>query len=157
MFDHLGLVPGADLGKIKTFESSSWDLKPDAIPQNVDFAFIDGEHTNVAVWQDFHAVRRYLAPQSVLVFHDCFVTPQAILKIRKSLGREGEDAKFLYFPYSEVVAIVFDSQRQIVPRLLEFGWEQHLPISRRRGFGLQVKKKLPLVYKLLRRARNLPH
>src|ERR1044071_5668489 len=58
----LSQIPAADTGKIQTFESSASDVSPTSIPTPVDFAFIDGEHTNAAVVRDFNAVRRFLSP-----------------------------------------------------------------------------------------------
>ena len=38
--------------------------------QGYDLVFIDGEHTDVQIFEDFASVRARLAPRSVVVFHD---------------------------------------------------------------------------------------
>jgi hypothetical protein len=152
MMDQLSSIPNADLSKIQTFEKSSWELSSTSISDPIDFAFIDGEHTNPAVLRDYHAVRPFLAPTSVLAFHDCFVTPKAIFQISRSLKHEKSEHTFLYFPESYVVAIVFGSD-ELAKNLIKYGWQVRLPFSRFYIFKNWLKKQFP---RLLSRSRPLP-
>jgi hypothetical protein len=146
----LSQIPAADTGKIQTFESNASGVSLTSIPAPVDFAFIDGEHTNAAVVRDFNAVRGFLAPTSVLAFHDCFVTLEALVSIRRTLCREDQKHCFLYFPESDVVAIAFGSM-QIIGALLSLGWKQGLPKFRWRRFKLVVGKRFPGIVSMLKR------
>jgi hypothetical protein len=139
MLSLLAKIPGANINKIKTFETNSWDLSPADIPTPVEFAFIDGEHTNAAVLRDFPAVRRFLAPSSVLAFHDCFAVPGALLEIACTLKRESRDLWFLSFPHSCVVVVVFGSKR-FADALLDSGWRRGFRISRLHSLRLVLKK-----------------
>jgi len=140
MMELLNTVPGADTSKIETFEACSWDLKPESITQKVEFAFIDGEHTNVAALRDYEAVRRYMAEASVVAFHDSFVTPAALLKIESGLGRSGGHG-FLYYPSSNIVAVTFGPAK-LEAGLLEYGWVKGLPFSHWYSFKQTVKRWL---------------
>lgn len=152
MLELLSKIPNADLGKIQTFEASSWDLSPGSIPTPVDFAFIDGEHTNAAVFRDFGAVRRFLAPSAFVLFHDCDVTPSAFFRISGVLRKEGLPDRFLHYPGSAVVAIVQgdNSMRQA---LLEYGWVEGLPYPRTQGLWNLAYKHFPKVTARLARFR----
>jgi Methyltransferase domain len=153
MFDHLGLIPDANLGKVKTFEACSWQLQPADIPGCVDYAFIDGEHTNTAVLRDFEAVRRFLSPHAIVAFHDSLIVPVAIRKIRARLREDRSQAAFLYFPHSQVVCVVFDAGSGLVPRLIDFGWQQNVPVSRWAGAKRRMKESC--VCALLRKCKRL--
>jgi hypothetical protein len=150
MLDLLSKIPGANVGKIQTFEASSWELSPEDIRDTTEFAFIDGEHTNEAVFRDFTAVRRFLSPTAVLAFHDCFVIPKALLKISQLLRREGGAHHFCYFPKSNVVAIVFGSSN-LVESLRTLGWKDRLPITRWHAVKVTLKRRLPAVVTLVTR------
>ena len=139
MLEQLALVPGADLGKIQTFEATAQNLPSASIPFGVHFAFIDGEHTNVAVVRDFQSVRQFLSETSVMVFHDCFVTPRAFRKIRRRLFWDRESHAFLYFPESNLVAIAFGSVRA---ELLSYGWQTKPSVSAWLKFWQSVTRNL---------------
>jgi hypothetical protein len=64
-------------------------------------AFIDGEHTNSAVFRDFTSVRKFLASAAILAFHDCFVTPSAFLAISRILSRERPPSPFLLLSFQQ--------------------------------------------------------
>jgi hypothetical protein len=153
MLTLLSQIPAADIGKIQTFETNASDLSVANIPVSVDFAFIDGEHTNSAVIRDFNAVRRFLAPASILAFHDCFVTLEALVEVRRTLSREEPKHGFFYFPKSDVVSIAFHSD-QLMEALLRFGWKPGLPNFRWRRFKLVLAKRWPGIVSALRRYRS---
>jgi hypothetical protein len=144
MLDLLGAIPGANIQKIQTFEACSWDLSAGSIAEPVEFAFIDGEHTNAAVVRDFIAVRRFLAPAAVLAFHDSFVTPAALLKIVGMLRGERRSHRTFYFPHSNVVAIAFDGTG-LNEALRSFGWEEGLPFSHWDSFKQFLKRRMPWI------------
>lgn len=153
----LSTIPKANIDKIRTFEACSWELSPDSISEPVDFAFIDGEHTNSAVFRDFTSVRKFLASAAILAFHDCFVTPSAFLAISRILSRERPPSPFLYFPSSKVLAVVFGSTR-LEQALLNFGWRKELPLSRWDSIKTPIKRRIrsimPLsIMRLLRRCK----
>ncbi len=141
MFQLLRAIPNADLSKIETFKNRSWELAPGSICTPIDFAFVDGEHTNPAVYRDFEAVRRFLSPSAVLSFHDCLATPQAFLQIRRTLSRERRPHCFFWFPRSSVVALAFDSRLET--DLIGRGWKRGLPFTRPRAFRLEIMRRYP--------------
>lgn len=152
MLELLSQIPNADIGKIQTFEASSWDLQPGSIPAPVDFAFIDGEHTNAAVLRDFGAVRRFLASSAILLFHDCDVTPSAFFRIASVLRKEGLPDRFLYYPRSAVLALTQGAQ-PLRQALLEFGWVEGLPYPRTQGLWNLAYKHFPRATARLARLR----
>jgi hypothetical protein len=162
MLAHLSRIPGADLRKLKTFEVPSWEVSAGTIPPCVNFAFIDGEHTNPAVLRDFKAIREFLASPSIVAFHDCFVTPLALMRIRRGLRSERADGEFLHFRNSSVVAIAFAPPEQLVrltKALLLLGWTTEIPVSRWTHARLKIRR-VPWIHVPLRWAksamRNIP-
>lgn len=145
----LSAIPEANISKIQTFEASSWELTPASIPSPIDFAFIDGEHTNSAVVRDFVSVRRFLSPTAILAFHDCFVTYSAFLKISRMLRSERQTNGFLYFPNSGVVAIAFGSV-QLNEALLQFGWRKGLPFPGWDYVKVLLSKHCPRIFSVVR-------
>ncbi len=165
MFEHLRKVPGADLSKVITFEKCSWDLPDDALAPGVDFIFVDGEHTNGAVLRDFAAVRRFLAPEAVLAFHDCYVTPAALKTIRKQIRASGKPATFGYYPSSNVVCIIFGASPRIADGLAKAGWQPEFPSFWKTSFALKwstrreeirifIKSRFPRLAGFIRKLRG---
>ena len=76
-----------------------------------------------------------------MAFHDCHVTPLAFLRIRTALRREGAKHLFLHYPQSEVLAIVFESDR-VGSRLTEGGWVEGLPASYLSAVKVRVKRAI---------------
>ncbi|HSH94514.1 MAG TPA: class I SAM-dependent methyltransferase, partial [Roseimicrobium sp.] len=145
----LSEIPGADLAKLRTFESCSWEIAPGEIPASVDFAFIDGEHTTLAVIRDFESVRRHMSKASVIAFHDCFIVSTALLRILKTLESERTDHRSLHYPGSAVIAIVFGSE-EITGILLNSGWSPKIPITRLHSIKMWASRHVPSVRPLWR-------
>lgn len=151
----LSSIPLADISKIRTFEHSSWELEQDCIPNVVDLAFIDGEHTNHAVWNDFVSVRKFLATPSVLAFHDCFVTPKVLMQIARTLKGEVQENACLHYPGSNVVAIVFGSHSKTNDLMLR-GWKPDFPLSWWNVVKLSARRNFPRLISIYRGLRGIP-
>jgi hypothetical protein len=70
MLEHLSRVPGADMAKLATFESTTAAMSPAALPQRPDCCFVDGEHTDAAVLTDARFCAEALGGAGVIAFHD---------------------------------------------------------------------------------------
>jgi hypothetical protein len=70
MVDGLSRVPGADMSKLATFESTTSHMTPADLPQRPDCCFVDGEHTDEAALQDARFSAEALAGEGVIAFHD---------------------------------------------------------------------------------------
>ena len=78
MLEFLSQVPGADLGKLAAFETTTEAMDPVALPQRPDCCFIDGEHTNDAVLNDARFCAEALGGAGVIAFHDWGIVRPAI-------------------------------------------------------------------------------
>lgn len=78
MLESLSQVPGADLGKLTAFETTTEAMDPAALPQRPDCCFIDGEHTNDAVLNDARFCAEAMAGAGVIAFHDWGIVRSAI-------------------------------------------------------------------------------
>ena len=70
MLDHLSRVPGADIAKLATFETTTQAMSPAELPQRPDCCFVDGEHTDDAVLADARFCAEALGGTGVIAFHD---------------------------------------------------------------------------------------
>jgi Methyltransferase domain len=70
MLKYLELVPGGDLSKLRTIESSTENVSLDAILDVPRLCFIDGEHTVNAALRDARFCRSAIRDEGVIVFHD---------------------------------------------------------------------------------------
>jgi hypothetical protein len=68
MLRFLGQVPGADLGKLETFDASTEAIDPARITCAPSLCFIDGEHTCAAALRDARFCR--MIGGGVIAFHD---------------------------------------------------------------------------------------
>lgn len=90
MLRNLRTVAPAGMGKLVCFSVEACRIAVDAIEEAPDICFIDGEHTDGAVFNDFVFCLDVCAPDSVIVFHDAGVTRAGIrecLRLLKHSGR----------------------------------------------------------------------
>jgi hypothetical protein len=78
MLEALANLPDVDMTKLSTFDVGTDGLSPSALPVRPDFAFIDGEHTGVAVLRDAHFCAEALRGHGVIAFHDYPIVGDAI-------------------------------------------------------------------------------
>ena len=92
MLRFLELVPGADLGKLHTFDASTEQLAPEDVPAPPRLCFIDGEHTVAAALRDARFCRTVMADEGVIVFHDRRPVLPAIDTFVAELGAASQES-----------------------------------------------------------------
>jgi hypothetical protein len=92
----------AETGKIITIDGEASTIDPSAIKTPVDLCFIDGEHTDSAVFADFRFCMNVIADSGAIVFHDSMITYNGIAECIKFL----ESQSISYRAYS-LPSIVF--------------------------------------------------
>jgi hypothetical protein len=70
MLRSLQEIPGADISKIKTYDSSASDLRSTALSVRPHLCFVDGEHTDAAALVDARFCLSVLAENGAIAFHD---------------------------------------------------------------------------------------
>ena len=70
MLAGLRQIPGADVSKIKTFETTAAKLNGKMIGARPQLCFIDGEHTDEAALVDARFCLSVLAENGAIAFHD---------------------------------------------------------------------------------------
>lgn len=109
MLNLLRGIGAGDLGKITTFELDASDVNEQEIDPRPELVLIDGEHTNAAVLRDFEFCRRIVHERGTVLFHDFGIVEGAIVKICKSLRKEGREHTAIKLD-GEVFGIFFDFQ-----------------------------------------------
>ena len=111
-------VPAATLLKLATFDLDSSELNGSQIPVKVDYAFIDGEHTNVAVFRDFLSTMRFLSESSIVGFHDAHLLCDGLQNI-ECLLRDRGIVFNSYFLHDNLYLIVTGEFANIACQALE--------------------------------------
>jgi hypothetical protein len=96
---------GFSLDKLETFDHSINDYKINNLLY--DFAFIDGEHTDVACYRDFLYTFNLLKSNSICLFHDSFIVYKGIQSILIYLDFQKINYKFIKIKDCDVSAIMF--------------------------------------------------
>jgi hypothetical protein len=79
-------LPRSNMGNIKTFDCDASEIDESRLPEKADFCFIDGEHTNRAVYSDFQFCLRACRPDGIIALHDANIIYGGIKKIKRILG-----------------------------------------------------------------------
>lgn len=78
-----------EMQKLRTFECDARELTPDDVAaRSLDFAFIDGEHTNTACFSDFMSLMPLLKSDACVAFHDANLISDALQNIEMFLEFE---------------------------------------------------------------------
>lgn len=114
MLDHLRSIPGADLGKLRTFDASTDELEDvgDFRPQ---LSFVDGEHTNEAALRDARFCLRVMGGKGAVVFHDFGVVAAGIEEFLAGLP----EGSYHSCELPRAIRIVEVGEERLIPRVRE--------------------------------------
>ncbi len=79
---------GTLIPKITTIESDTKDINPKSITHKPDIFFIDAEHTNTAVIQNFTFCLKHRKSNSIFVFHDAHMIFEGIYTCTQLLVKQ---------------------------------------------------------------------
>ena len=94
--------------KITTIDGDSKTIDPGEIADKIQLCFIDGEHTDEAVFSDFKFCLRVLGDSGAIVFHDAQITYNGIAECIKYFEDEGVDFKAYVLPHIVFVVEIGD-------------------------------------------------
>jgi hypothetical protein len=98
-------LPFSALLKLETHDCDAIALPDKVYVTKFNLAFIDGEHTNRAAFQDFLSLWRFAAEDCVIVFHDANLITDALANVEAFLRYQGVKFESLVLP--DVVFAVF--------------------------------------------------
>nr|WP_246779337.1 class I SAM-dependent methyltransferase [Rhizobium sp. RHZ01] len=104
------------LKRLKTFKLDIRDVSPDLVPK-IDWAFIDGEHTNTACFSDADRVLDFVKDDAVVAFHDSTLISDAIQNFERLLTRLNIEHSTVFLP-DTVAAIGIGKFSQTLAREL---------------------------------------
>lgn len=78
-------APESEIEKLRTYDSNAAVAAESWPAASIDLAFIDGEHTVVAVVSDFLAILPSMKSDAIVAFHDADVVFQGLLSIENVL------------------------------------------------------------------------
>jgi hypothetical protein len=91
-------VPPSAFLKLTTCDADVSEVNASQVPMKVDFAFIDAEHTNVAVFRDFLGTTDFLAESFVVAFHDANLICDGLQNIECFLWHQGIKFRSFFLP-----------------------------------------------------------
>jgi hypothetical protein len=113
MLDALRANSLLDLSKLRTFDGRAGEYSFDE--QKFEFAFIDAEHTDEAVFADFLAIGDHLRPGAVCAFHDSHLVTSGLENIHTLLTHQRRRHRMIAFAQSSVSAVFFDEAMDELP------------------------------------------
>jgi len=96
--------------KIRCIDADASNIDTATIPVAPQLCFIDGEHTDSAVWSDYTFCRSVLSHDGAILFHDASIVYRGLFKIMQALRQEGADFRAYALPDS-VFVIEFNGLR----------------------------------------------
>jgi hypothetical protein len=109
MRQRLAAATGFDSSKLLCLDSDMRNVAEDALPQKPHLVFIDGEHTNTAVFSDFVAVEKFLAADAVIAFHDYWCVEGGVQRCLEHLRERGNRFSAVKLE-GEVFAVFLDGR-----------------------------------------------
>jgi len=108
-----------NIEKIVTIDGDTATIKPAEVAETVDLCFIDGEHTDEAVFRDFRFCLDVLADNGAIMFHDSQITYNGIASSIKYLEENGHKFHGYILPNLVFVIEIGDFPMHRHPRVLE--------------------------------------
>ena len=105
--------------KIKTVDGDSKTIDPGEIADKIQLCFIDGEHTDEAVFRDFRFCLDVLAENGAIMFHDSQITYNGIAAAVKYLQDKGAKFHGYILPNLVFVIEIGDFPIHRHPRVME--------------------------------------
>jgi hypothetical protein len=89
MLENLGPLAPGSLDRIVCFDADAQRVPAAAISEAPHLCFIDGEHTDTAVWNDFQFCLQVARPDAVITFHDAALVALGLHRIERDLATRG--------------------------------------------------------------------
>lgn len=104
MLEHLRQVDSGKIEKVITIDGDTREMNPAQVEDKIDLCFIDGEHTDKAVFSDFRFCLDVLNHSGAIVFHDAQIIYNGIANCIKYL--KDEKIKFRAYNLPSIVFVV---------------------------------------------------
>ena len=126
MLEKLRTVAPDKMDKLVTIDGDSRSIDPVEIPDKVDLCFIDGEHTDEAVFSDFKFCLNVLNENGCIAFHDAQITYNGIASCVSHLEQSGVTFHAYCLPSIVFVIEVGDFPIHKEPRMFDRLVNNHL-------------------------------
>lgn len=104
MLDLLREVDSGKVSKIETIDGDTREIKLTEIKDKIHLCFIDGEHTDEAVFADFRFCHSVLAENGAIAFHDAPIIYNGLAKCIEYLKQE--KIKFRAYNLPSIVFVI---------------------------------------------------
>jgi hypothetical protein len=149
--------PSIATGKLRTFDCDANELETSEIVEKPNFCFIDGEHTNEAVFSDFMFCLAVSHHKAIIAFHDTAIVYKGLEKIKsylysKSIRFEGFmlDGSVYAILLNEAIG---DYSEKIEP--LSTNETDYFKESRKYLFEQRLRNRYRLLYKCYRLGKKI--
>lgn len=88
MLENLQKIGAGEIKKLVCFDGDASEIEAEKIEFAPQLCFIDGEHTDAAVWNDFQFCLKVAARNSAILFHDAAIIYNGLRRIIEFLERE---------------------------------------------------------------------
>ncbi len=140
---------GLDLKKLRTFEGSAAEC--DFQAQKFQVAFIDAEHTDEAVFDDFLALFDHLEKHAVCIFHDAPFVLSGLENLRSFLRYHRRECTLLLFDKTAIAVIFLDETLENLPEAIRtsaVNWQAAKKSNRDKMLLRQIQNRCTVTVKL---------
>lgn len=126
MLQNLRAVSEPALSKITCIDDDASNIEPDKIEHQPQLCFIDGEHTDTAVFSDFSFCMKVLAHNGAIVFHDSGIIYNGLSRIVSYLTEQGVSFNAYNLPDAVFVIEVNDFPLHATPHIQQMLINNHV-------------------------------
>jgi hypothetical protein len=112
MLELLSQVVADRLGILSCIDDDAKDIRPERITDRPDLCFIDGEHTNTAVFNDFQFCLSVCKEDTVIIFHDATIIHKGIARCIAEVERL--ELEYCHFKMPGTIYVIALGSRQIM-------------------------------------------
>ncbi|MEM9822423.1 MAG: methyltransferase domain-containing protein [Bacteroidota bacterium] len=150
--------PSGSLKKLVTFDTGTDEVDPQVIEPRPNICFIDGEHTNQAVYQDFKFCQQVATSDAVLVFHDANFVFKGLQRIEAELAQNGTAYRAYVLGGSVYVILLGQSIDWFGEQLAAFSKDKarFFQRSAKSLKKLRLQRRYPALYQIYDKNKHQP-
>ena len=149
--------PSINKSKIINFDNDASDLDQSKIIEKPELCFIDGEHTNQAVFADFRFCLQVSHANAIIVFHDTCYVFKGIKTIKEYLSSNSIQFRGFMVDGSVYIILLNEAINYYADRIepLSVNESEYFRNARKSLRKIRLKRGHPQLYRFLRRGKKI--
>lgn len=147
--------------KIMIFDCDASEIDNDEIIEKPNICFIDGEHTNAAVYSDFKFCLEVCQPNAIIAFHDADIIFKGIQRIKDYLIKNSIGFKGIMLGGCVYAILLNEAVKTYSDKLKPFCKSESDYFKKSRNFLFKerlknsIRRRIPLIYSGMKLAKKI--